>query len=125
MKRVLLVDDEPYIENIANIFRRHGVEALIASTGEEGIELYKEQRPDCVLLDINLPGLKGTDVFYRLKDMDPEVVVYFITGEVGCIALNKALDDGAKDYLLKPVDITRLKEIIEARTENLFPDLRS
>ena len=44
--------------------------------------------------------------------MDKDVCAYFITGEVGSIALNNALDDGAKDYLLKPIDVTRLQEII-------------
>lgn len=112
MKSVLLVDDESYIDNIASVFSRHGVEVFIAKTGEEGLELFVKHEPDCVMLDINLPGINGIDVFYKLKEINSEVVVYFITGEVGCIELNRALDDGAKDYLLKPIDLTRLKEII-------------
>ena len=112
MKKVLMIDDEGYIENVANLFKRHGIEVYLASTGEEGIQEYKKHLPHCVLLDINLPGMDGIEVFYKLKEIDPYVKVYFITGEVGCIALNRALDDGACDYLLKPIDVTRLQEII-------------
>ena len=118
MKKVLMIDDEGYIENVANMFKRHGLDVYLAPTGEEGLGLYTEHKPDCVLLDINLPGMDGIETFYKLKEIDDNVKVYFITGEVGSIALNNALDDGAKDYLLKPIDVTRLQEIISEVQED-------
>jgi CheY-like chemotaxis protein len=102
MKKVLLVDDEDCIE------------AVVARTGLDGVEKYREHNPDCVFLDINLPDIKGIEVFKRIKAFAPSPVVYFITGEVGSIELSEAFALGARDYLLKPVDMFRLKEIIES-----------
>jgi DNA-binding response OmpR family regulator len=123
MRKVLIVDDENYADTLAEVFRRRSIEAITANSGNEGVEMYREHVPDCVFLDVNLPDLNGLDVFKRIKAMGKDPVVYFITGEVGSIALTQALELGAKDFLLKPVDMSRLHEIIDARSESLFPDL--
>jgi len=123
MKKVLIVDDEDYVDTLAEVFRRRSIEAVTARSGSEGVKLYREHSPDCVFLDVNLPDLNGLDVFKRIKAIGKVPVVYFITGEVGSIALSQALELGAKDFLLKPVDMSRLHEIIEARSESLFPEL--
>lgn len=112
-RKVLIIDDEDYVEKVAGFFKRRDFEVFTASSGEAGRDLFKENLPDCVLIDINLPGIDGIETFYRLKEVKDDVVAYFITGQVGSIALNKALNDGARDYLLKPIDLTRLEEIME------------
>lgn len=66
-KRVLLVDDEAYLREIYDIeLTREGFDMLLAADGEEGLETIRKEKPDAILLDIQMPGKNGFDVLEAL-----------------------------------------------------------
>jgi DNA-binding response OmpR family regulator len=114
MKSVLIIDDEAYArDHLGKIIEKKGYKVFTAGTGEEGLGIYKANKPDCVFLDILLPGIDGDDVFGYLKEIDPAATVYFITAQDDIISANKAVDMGAKGYLTKPIYIDEVMRLLD------------
>jgi two-component system nitrogen regulation response regulator GlnG len=118
MPRVLIVDDE---ENVLYSFRRGltaaGVEIVTASDGAEAIEQAQRQRLDTVILDIRLPDMSGLGVFDRLRQIDPRLPVIIVTAHATTDTAIDAMKRGAFEYLLKPVDIHRLRALVAKSIE--------
>jgi DNA-binding response OmpR family regulator len=108
-KKILVVDDEMQLRDLLGEFlEREGYEVLLASAGEEAIELAEREIPHAILLDVKMPGIDGIEVCKRLK-AEPKtqfVPVIMITG----YADNKmvAIESGADDFVNKPVDLVEL-----------------
>ena len=121
--RILIVDDEPSNnELLLKTFQASGYGAVWSTASPyEAIELYREIRPDLVLLDLRMPGMDGLQVleeFWKLeKNSYPPVIV--LTGETSQQWRLKALKAGAKDFLSKPLDLTevlyRSRNLLEIR----------
>jgi two-component system KDP operon response regulator KdpE len=106
--RVLVVDDEPpIVRTVAANLRARGYEVLTASTGETALHAVETHQPDCIVLDLGLPGLSGLDVLRRLRTWTrtPVVILTAVDGERDKVA---ALDLGADDYVTKPFGIAEL-----------------
>jgi two-component system KDP operon response regulator KdpE len=106
--RVLVVDDEPpIVRAVAANLRVRGFEVLTASTGEAALTAVETHQPDCVVLDLGLPGVDGLEVLRRLRTWTqiPVVVLTAIDGERDKVA---ALDLGADDYVTKPFGVAEL-----------------
>ncbi|MCC7491670.1 MAG: sigma-54-dependent Fis family transcriptional regulator [Fimbriimonadaceae bacterium] len=116
MPRVLIVDDEPAILTLLQYqIGKLGYELVTAANGAEALAAFTAQRPDAVLLDVNLPDLDGLTVLDRLKQADADVPVLMMTaaylggrgvadGMHSVQMAVKAMTHGAYDYLLKPSD---------------------
>ena len=108
MTRVLVIDDEPQIRRaLATNLRARDYDVELAATGEEGLRLAAERRPDLVLLDIGLPGIDGTDVVRGLRGWTnvPIVMLTVRSDEADKV---DALDAGADDYVTKPFGMNEL-----------------
>jgi two-component system, OmpR family, KDP operon response regulator KdpE len=106
--RVLVVDDEPpIVRAVAANLRARGFEALTASSGEAALAAVEAHQPDCVVLDLGLPGIGGLEVLRRLRTWTevPVVVLTAMDGEREKVA---ALDLGADDYVTKPFGVAEL-----------------
>ncbi len=115
--RILLIEDEPVIlELLAEGLRKKGYEVLLARDGIEGFQTYEREKPDVVLTDIVLPGMKGTEVLRQIKGEDPEAKVIVMTGCGSEETAIEALRGGAINYLKKPIALRELYEIIEKAT---------
>ncbi|MCP4653009.1 MAG: response regulator [Candidatus Omnitrophica bacterium] len=115
MKRILLVDDASSMrEDLSSALERRGVEVHKAATGAQAIKIFKEASLDAVFLDIKLPDLNGLDVFEQLKKIDEEARVIFITGNDNKHFQQRAAELGAERYLLKPIILGELMEIIDS-----------
>jgi len=114
-KRILLVDDnQDLLQVISRRLQTWGYEALTAESGEEGLRIAQEQRPDLILLDIMMPKMKGRDVCARLK-ANPEtapIPVVFLTALGLADHVKAGMDVGAEDYIVKPFQPSELKERI-------------
>jgi putative two-component system response regulator len=112
---ILLVDDEPSILKTVSLRLTHeGYQVLTAASGEEGLRIAQEQRPDLVLLDIMLPQMKGRDVCVRLK-ADPRtqhIPVIFLTALGLADHVAAGMSAGAEDYIVKPFEPEVLKSRI-------------
>jgi len=105
---VLVVDDEPQIRRLLTItLEARGYAVLAAVTGQEGIVLAAQHRPDLVILDLGLPDLGGHEVLRRIREwtQTPVVILSVFDDEAGKVA---ALDAGADDYVTKPFNTDEL-----------------
>ena len=102
---LLVIDDERLIlDCIRFTFPRDEMRILTASSAAEGLEMFAQQRPDVVMLDLRLPDMRGLDAFRRLHEVDSKVPVILMTGFGTAETAIEAMRAGAYEYLLKPLD---------------------
>ena len=100
---VLVVDDEGAIRySITKTLQRVGYHVEAAASGEEALEMMKNQNYDVVLTDIRMPGLTGVELLRRIKEEAPDAVVILLTGYASLETAIESLRLGAHDYLVKP-----------------------
>ena len=113
--RIFSVDDHPLL--------REGIAALVnnqpdmviageASTGSEALQLFKEVQPDITLLDLRLPDMSGIDILIALRSEYPEARVIMLTTFEGDVEIHRALQAGARGYLLKNMPPAELLDVI-------------
>ena len=113
MPKLLVIDDEPAVGySFRRAFERDGVEVVAARTGTAGVEQFRADRPDAVVLDVRLPDRSGLDVFHDLRAIDPRRPVVVITAHGTTDTAIQAMKDGAFEYLLKPLDFARVRDVI-------------
>jgi DNA-binding response OmpR family regulator len=111
--RVLIVNDEPEFAALLHAFIvTKGHEPLVARTGQEALSTVKEGRPLIVLLDIHTPGMDGIDLLRQIRDIDREVGVVMLTAADEVEIARQALRLGAFDFLVKPLDLTRVEQVL-------------
>jgi two-component system, NtrC family, nitrogen regulation response regulator GlnG len=114
MPKVLVIDDEPSILfSLEQVFEGGNVEILTAPSAPEGLRVMEESSPSVVVLDIRLGDVSGLDVFQKLRKIDPRVLVIFITGHGNADTAIEAMKLGAFDYLVKPLEIDQLKQVVQ------------
>jgi two-component system nitrogen regulation response regulator GlnG len=113
MPKLLVIDDEPAVGySFRRVFTATGVDVCTAQTGAAGVERFRADGPDVVVLDVRLPDRGGLDVFRELRDIDPRRPVVVITAHGTTDTAIEAMKEGAFEYLLKPVDFARMREVI-------------
>jgi DNA-binding NarL/FixJ family response regulator len=114
MKTVLIIDDEEMTrETYAKMIeKKEGYKVIAAGKGKEWIELCKQNKPDCVFVDMNYPTTDGIEILKGLKDICPEAEVYFITEEDSPSFLKQLEEMGVKKYYTKPLDVNNIQEIL-------------
>jgi DNA-binding NtrC family response regulator len=102
-ERILIVDDAAAnVDLLVDLLEPESYELLVASTGEQALEVNRTARPSLILLDLMLPDLDGYEVCRRLKAGHPETPVIFITARDEPAALLEAFRVGGVDYITKP-----------------------
>jgi two-component system nitrogen regulation response regulator GlnG len=118
MPTLLVVDDEASVcYSFRRVFGVEGITVLTAGTAAEGLELVRRQRPDVVVLDLQLPDRSGLDVFRDIQTLDPRRPVIFVTAHGTTDAAIEAMKGGAFDYLVKPVDLERMSQLLSRAFE--------
>ena|ERR1022692_120882 len=113
MSKLLLIDDEEDVQySFRRIFDSPDVELTTASSGEEGLKLIPEIKPDLVIMDIRMGGMNGMETLRHIRQMDSKLLVILMTAYGTTQTTIEAMKLGAYDYLLKPFDIPKLKEIV-------------
>ncbi|MEX5219156.1 MAG: sigma-54 dependent transcriptional regulator [Nitrospira sp.] len=116
-KRVLLVDDEPRVRASLKLVLEPVYDILEAADAQEGLELFKRESPDLVLLDVILPGTDGLTVLQTMRADGPNTPVIMLTGTKSVKTAVDAMKLGAADYLSKPFDVEELRIVVD-RTLN-------
>ena len=115
MARILLVDDLAFIKIVEkDILEKNGHEVVAdAANGRDAIRLFEETRPDIVLMDITMPEVNGLEALKKILKIDPKarVIMCSALGQQGLI-LN-AIEEGAKDFIVKPFQAERLLSSIQ------------
>ena len=118
MTTLLIVDDEESVRySFRRIFSGGGVETLTAATAADGLEQVRRFNPDVVVLDLQLPDGSGLDLFRQIHALAPKRPVVFITAHGTTQTAIEAMKGGAFDYLVKPLDLDRLTQVLERAFE--------
>ena len=111
MSRVLYVEDnEDNVEMLKTRLEIAGFEVLVATDGAQGVKLALQERPDLILMDLDLPGIDGWEATRRIKAASelPHIPVIALSAHVMATERDRALAAGCDDYETKPVDFARL-----------------
>ena len=101
--KVLVIDDDPRIlDLICKVLRKYEFELFTASNGDQGVELFKKEKPSVVLSDINMPDMSGIEILKIVKYISPITQVIVISGVGTTTDVIDTLRLGASDYLVKP-----------------------
>jgi nitrogen regulation protein NR(I) len=113
MSKLLLIDDEADVQySFQRIFDSPEIELTTASSGEEGLRLIPKVKPDLVLMDVRMTGLSGLETLRRIRLADSKLLVILMTAYGTTQTAIEAMKLGAYDYLLKPFDVPKLKDIV-------------
>jgi DNA-binding NarL/FixJ family response regulator len=113
--RVFSVDDHPLLhEGLALVIRNQPDLLLVAeaSNGREAIQRFREQNPDVTLMDLRLPDMSGIDAMIAIRSEFPEARIIMLTTFAGDVEIQRALQAGARAYVLKSMPPKELVEII-------------
>ncbi len=103
MKLLIIDDEKPVLEMLEHSLISEGYEVLTAQSGQEGLEIFAEESPQIVITDINMPGIDGIDVLKRINESGSETEVIVITGHGDMDSAIRALQNGASDFIAKPL----------------------
>src|SRR5829696_1856445 len=122
--RVLVVEDEPRMRDLlAHAIGGWGFEVAEARSGEEALRLAAEQPPDIVLLDLNLPGIDGIEMFRRLRDRVPGVQGIVLTGFGSLDSARQAIHLDVVEFLTKPAPLGDLEHALDRAIRRLAPHM--
>jgi two-component system nitrogen regulation response regulator GlnG len=115
---LLVIDDEESVRySFRRVFAGDGRTVLTAATAADGLEQARQHHPDVIVLDIQLPDRSGLDVFRELHADAPKRPVVFITAHGTTQTAIEAMKGGAFDYLVKPLALDRLSQVLERAFE--------
>jgi DNA-binding NtrC family response regulator len=81
MAKILVIDDEQGIRDLLDtLLRRKGYDVVLAESGRKGLELFRRERPDVVVLDLKMPGMDGLAVLQQVRSLNPTLPVIILTG---------------------------------------------
>ena len=116
--KILTIEDSAFERKaILNILNKAGYDDVVeAEDAEQGLEKFKADKPDLVLLDLRLPGMDGLECFKELKKLDANVKVIVVTIVTRQESIDEANKLGAKGYIVKPITeaklVGKVKEIL-------------
>ena len=118
MARILVIDDDAVQRVLLNaVFRKQGLEVLQAANGQEGIRLAREQMPDLIVSDVNLPEMDGFAILDNLRKEPITATIPFIiiTANPNEADQRRARESGANGYLPKPISIADLQALVNSQ----------
>lgn len=122
MESLLVIDDESSIcKTIQSVLQTDTLRVLVASTVEKGMQLLQEESPHVILLDVRIGKESGLDLFQQIHRINPKIMIIFISGHASADTVKEAMDAGAFDFLIKPLDLDNLqKTVFQAFRINRF-----
>lgn len=122
--KILIVDDNiDLLDYLKDFFMIYNYEVILAETGQEGVEKFREFLPDIVISDMRLPDKNGNIVVKEIKEIDKDVPIIIITGYSDHQLILSAMKNGAVDLLKKPFKPNDLKYLIN-KIETLFKKIK-
>lgn len=114
IEKILLVDDDTLIRNfLAEVLRRKNKKVKVATNGEEGLELLQKDSFDLLITDMKMPKMHGLALLQKAKEIDPSLIVLFMTAYGSIENAVEAMHKGAFHYLIKPFSVDAFETILE------------
>jgi two-component system nitrogen regulation response regulator GlnG len=118
MPSLLVVDDEPNVlYSLEKGLQSDSLEVITARTAKQGIAMVEQRQPSAVILDVRLPDMSGLDAFDRIRQIDARLPVIVITAHATTETAIEAMKRGAFEYLIKPVGLQQLREVVTKAIE--------
>ncbi len=115
-RKIMIVDDEPRIREILEKFlAKKGFQPITAASGEEALEKIVKEGPLVVLSDIKMPGMDGMMLLKRIREINKGIGVIMITAVGDEDIAHQAMESGAYDYIVKPLDLDYLEMCLLAK----------
>lgn len=114
MEKLLVIDDEPGVgRTISEVLKTAERQVLVVDNADDGLHLLHNEAIPVVLLDIRLGRESGLKLFSQLRQIDPKVLIIFITGHGTSDTAIETMKLGAFDYLVKPLDLNQLQQVVD------------
>lgn len=118
--RILIVDnDAAHAETMAESLERVGYECILATSGTEGVRYIEEDTFDVIITDLRMSDVDGLGILQRAKEVLPEAEVILVTGHGSIPSAVEAMQQGAFNYLTKPLDLKQLRAVTEKAAATL------
>ncbi|MBS3731788.1 MAG: response regulator [Desulfobacterales bacterium] len=119
MSQIMVLDDvEDAGAMIKRILERKGHSVAVFTEEHQALEYAKQQHVDIAILDIKLKKMSGVAVLKQLKEAGPDIEVLMLTGYPTLETAREAMDFGAREYLVKPIDKNELEQKVQSLLEN-------
>ena len=111
--KILMVDDEQdFAATLAERLRLRGFHVEAIDSGADALQRVREDTFSILILDVKMPGIGGLQLLSQIKATHPDLPIILLTGHGSVADAEKGMEEGAFDYLMKPVDIDKLIEKI-------------
>ncbi len=118
MPKLLIIDDEPNVlYSLQSALESEDLTVATCKTAKQGLEAVRTERPDVVIVDVRLPDMSGLDLFERIKEIDSRLPVIVATAFAQTETAIEAMKRGAFEYLVKPVDLHQIRELVGKAVE--------
>ena len=122
MAKVLVIDDEPQVRKLLNMLLSHdGYEVILADNGGKGLELYRLEHPDVILLDLRMPQLDGIAVLKEIRRLDLEQPVIVLTGDTDPETEREVLALGVSEFMIKGSSLHVLGGVLQRLLKTAAP----
>src|SRR5712692_4063493 len=114
MAKILVIDDEQGIRNLLDtLLRRKGYDVVLAESGRQGLELFRRERPDVIVLDLKMPEMDGLTVLQQVRSLDPKTPVIILTGAGTAETEQRVRAMGVTEYVEKEFSLHLLGDSLK------------
>ena len=118
MANILIADDEASIRRLlSEVIKKLGHTPIEAADGKEAFDKYNKESIDLSFIDIHMPEINGIDCLERVKEIDPNAVVIIMTGYPSAETIIETISDEGYTYLAKPLDVSRVMDLVQRGLE--------
>jgi DNA-binding NtrC family response regulator len=122
MAKILVIDDEQGIRDLLDtLLRRKGYDVELAESGRQGLECFRRERPDVLVLDLKMPEMDGLTVLRQIRSLDPRMPVIILTGAGTAEAEQQVRALGVTEYVEKEFSLHRLGDALKRLLNNPDP----
>ena len=119
-RRILVVDDEKHmVSMLKKALKEKDTDVETAGDGEEALLFCEKNEIDLVITDISMPKMQGTELFHKIRKMNPFIQIIMITAYPTLENIANMLEVGASDFVIKPFDIDYLIDIVDQTFERI------
>jgi len=114
MAKVLIIDDEPNVRTLLDmLLRPMGYDVMLADNGWTGLQLYRQEHPDVILLDLNMPKLDGLAVLKQIRSVDSKQPVIVLTGDTSPDREQEVRALGVSEFIIKGSSLQFLEDTLK------------
>ena len=115
----LIVDDDDHVRGFLVVLIRRLLEGAVleARNGKEAVEIYERERPNLVLLDVNMPHMNGMDALLKIREINPKAIIIMITSLATRRIVEDAAEGGASNFIRKDTPKSQILDVVIATIE--------